>query len=74
MIKVTADRALRGNINHTHSDILMDLETNHGIPSHFTLSLQCIQMSCLGFTQIVHEGGLNPDLQRLKNNISIACD
>lgn len=48
MIKVTADRALRGNINHAHCDILMDLETNRGIPSHFTfLSPPCIQMSRL---------------------------
>lgn len=48
MIKVTADRALRGNIHTDYIlDILMDLETNQKTPFHFTFfSLQFIQMSC----------------------------
>lgn len=75
MIKVIADRALRGNINHTHYilDILLDLETNNDIPCHFTfISLQCLQMSCLTMihsedqitlgnsTHSLRCGGLNP--------------
>lgn len=53
MIKVTADRALRENINHIYSDILMFFEANYRIPAHLTfLSLQCIQMSCLTMIQI----------------------
>lgn len=46
MIKVTADRGLRENIKHAHTNIAMDLERKHRIPSHFTFSsLPCEKMS-----------------------------